>query len=125
MLTRFAALALFTLLPAFSQLSTRIFGGSGDDSIGSMAVDASGNIWVVGTTFSADLPLLNAFQAINSGTQVVFSTDAGATWNPLSSPQPGANFEQPATMAVDPTNASILYVGFEQLLQEHRRRAPL
>jgi uncharacterized protein (TIGR03437 family) len=77
-----------------------------------MAVDAAGNIWVVGTTFSTDLPLLNAFQTINSGTQVVFSTDAGATWNPLSSPQPNANYDrQPATMAVDPTNASTLYVG--------------
>ena len=113
MLPRLAALTLLALLPAFSQspLSSTTFGGTGSDSIRSMAVDASGNIWVVGTTFSADLPLLNAFQTTNAGTQVVVSTDAGATWKPLSSPQPNVNQQQPAIMAVDPTNASTLYVG--------------
>jgi uncharacterized protein (TIGR03437 family) len=107
------ALAALTLLPAFAQnvLPSTTVGGSGSDSIRSMAVDASGNIWVVGTTFSADLPLLNSFQATNKGTQVVFSTDGGATWKPLSTPQPNANSTQPATIAVDPTNSSTLYVG--------------
>ncbi len=111
--TRIAALTFLTLLSAFSQnvLNTTTVGGSGSDTIRSMAVDASGNIWVVGTTFSADLPVLNPFQAANSGTQVVVSTDAGATWKPLSSPQPNANTSQPAIMAVDPINPSTLYVG--------------
>ena len=111
--TRFAALTFLTLLPAFSQnvLNTTSVGGSGSDSIRSMAVDASGNIWVVGTTFSADFPVINPFQAANSGTQVVVTTDAGATWKPLSSPQPNAGSSQPAILAVDPRNTSTLYVG--------------
>jgi uncharacterized protein (TIGR03437 family) len=106
-------LAALTLLPALAQnvVTTTAVGGSGSSSIRSMAVDASGNIWVVGTTFSADLPLLNAFQRSNKGTQLVFSTDAGATWTPLSSPQPNATSSQPAIIAVDPTSASTLYVG--------------
>lgn len=111
--TRLAALTLLTLLPAFPQspLSAATFGGSGNDSIRSMTVDASGNIWVVGTTFSADLPMLNAFQTANSGTQVVVSTDAGATWKPLSSPLPDVTQQQRTAMAVDPANASTLYAG--------------
>ncbi len=114
MLPRLSALALFILLPAYSQtlLNSATFGGADSDSIRSMAVDASGNVWVVGTTFSADLPILNAFQPANKGPQVVVSMDAGATWKPLSSPRPGALPQlQPAIMAVDPTNVSTLYVG--------------
>ena len=111
--TRLAALTLLTLLPAFPQspLSAATFGGSGNDSIRSMTVDASGNIWVVGTTFSADLPMLNAFQTANSGTQVVVSTDAGATWKPLSSPLSDVTQRQRTAMAVDPANASTVYAG--------------
>ena len=102
--TRLTVFAALTLLPSFAQnvVSTTTVGGSGTDSIRSMAVDASGNIWVVGTTSSADLPLLNPIQDTNKGTQVVISTDAGSTWQPVSSPQPNVTLSQPAIMAVDP-----------------------
>ena len=79
--TRLTVFAALTLLPSFAQnvVSTTTVGGSGTDSIRSLAVDASGSIWVVvGTTSSADLPLLNPIQDTNKGTQVVISTDAGS-----------------------------------------------
>jgi hypothetical protein len=48
-------------------LSTYL-GGSDDDGIESVAVDSSGNIYVVGATASANFPLENPFQATPSPT---------------------------------------------------------
>jgi uncharacterized protein (TIGR03437 family) len=86
------------------------FSGTGIDSARGVAVDSSGNIYVVGSTASFDFPVLNAFQNANSGTQVIYSTDAGATWKPLASPFPIATVFQPLIGAVDPKNSSTLYV---------------
>ena len=87
-----------------------IFGGSGDDSIHAAAVDAAGNVYVVGTTLSFDLPVRNAFQTANSGTQLIASADAGATWRPVGTPFPSVTPLQPLAMAVDPTNAQVVYL---------------
>ncbi len=78
-------LFVFLWVPAIhgQTLSDRIYGGSGSDSINGVAVDSSGNIWTVGATTSFDLPLLNPSQAANTGTQLVYSPDAGLTWKPL------------------------------------------
>lgn len=38
-------------------------GGSGNESLGGLAVDAKGNIYVGGTTSSSDLPTVNPYQA--------------------------------------------------------------
>jgi uncharacterized protein (TIGR03437 family) len=100
---------LLTLLAL--PLTAATFGGSAKDSISSMALDASGNIWIVGTTFSADLPLINPFQATNKGTQLLSSNDSGATWTPLSSPQPNLAQGQTVQFAIDPTTPSTLYIG--------------
>lgn len=52
--------------PAFSTVRLTYFGGSQDDSSGfdggDIKVDASGRVWLVGLTSSADLPVLNALQ---------------------------------------------------------------
>ena len=38
--------------------------GSADDTLSGMAVDASGNVVVIGTTYSTDLPLKNAYSSV-------------------------------------------------------------
>ena len=53
-------------------------GGSRDNRVGGLAVDAAGNAYVVGTTESVDFPTVNAFQpnsaTVSSGTEEVFVT---------------------------------------------------
>lgn len=113
MLSKLALIAVSSFSFAFAQnsLSSISFGGSGADYIKSMAIDAGGNVWVVGTTFSADLPVAKEFQGANKGTQLLSSSDGGLTWNSASSPVPNASQQSPAVMAVDPSNSSTLYVG--------------
>ncbi|MEJ2079767.1 MAG: SBBP repeat-containing protein [Acidobacteriota bacterium] len=66
------------------------FGGSGDDDPSNIELDSSGNIYVVGTTSSGDLPVKNAFQESRSsssdafllklnptGSSIIFSTYLG------------------------------------------------
>ena len=104
-------LALLITFPGFAQ-RIRIpdaLGGSGTDSINAATVDSAGNIYVVGTTQSFDFPLRNAFQTANSGTQLIVSADAGASWKPLGNPFPSASSLQPLVIASDPTNARIVY----------------
>jgi len=111
MFLRITPLTCFAICSCFGQnpLNSFTFGGSGIDSAHGVVVDSSGNIYVAGTTTSFDLPVMNAGQPVNSGTQLIFSQDAGATWKPLGNPVPGATQTPP--IAVDPTNAQIVYVG--------------
>lgn len=102
-----------TFLPAQS-LSSRIYGGSGSDSATAVTTDPAGNIYVAGTTTSFDLPLLHAAQSSNTGTQFLFSPDAGFTWKPLGN-LPGAN-SQFAPLTIDPTNSSVVYAGLNGMV---------
>jgi uncharacterized protein (TIGR03437 family) len=95
-------------------LTSNTYGGSGSDAANGVTTDSAGNIYVVGTTTSFDLPLLKPAQSANPGTQFLFSTDAGLTWQPLAN-LPNAYtipYQQIAPIAVDPTNAAVFYVGF-------------
>jgi len=55
------------LSPTGQLLWATYFGGSASDSATGVAVDPSGNVLVTGTTFSSDLPMLNAFQSTLAG----------------------------------------------------------
>jgi hypothetical protein len=55
------------------------FGGTGDDSGNDIAVDASGNAYVVGNTTSTNFPVASAFQSTLRGPQDAFVAKLNAT----------------------------------------------
>ena len=74
--------ALLTILlcpvAGFSQsVQTTNFGGSGVEAATSVTVDAPGSVYITGTTTSFDLPVLNAYQPANRGTELLVSRDSG------------------------------------------------
>src|SRR5436309_2703471 len=58
----------------------KIFGGTGSDAGTAVAVDASGNVYITGTTTSLDFPVKNGFQPRIGGAPVRASNDNGKTW---------------------------------------------
>lgn len=70
-------------------LYSTFLGGSGYDFGSGIAVDGNGNIYVTGTTYSANFPTQNAFQPNFGGVFDAFVTKIGATAaaaNPLEGP---------------------------------------
>ena len=67
-------------------------GGNRFDTVAGLTLDASGNVYVAGSTDSSDLPVVNAMQAAIPGntTSLSKSSDTGATWTPFESGLQGA-----------------------------------
>ena len=88
------------------RLSIAAFPGSGQNSIQALATDATGNIYVAGTTGSPDFPVHNAAQAQFGDARIMRTTDRGTTWAPVGSPP------QDVTVVVpDPVAPGILFAG--------------
>ena len=100
-------------------LTSRTYGGSGSDAANGVTTDSAGNLYIAGTTTSFDLPLLNSAQSANSGTQIIFSPDAGLTWKPVGNlPNPYTPYQngQAIPLAVDPTNPAVFYAAFNGMI---------
>jgi photosystem II stability/assembly factor-like uncharacterized protein len=82
------------------------FAGSGQETIQAMTADASGNIYVAGTTSSPDFPVQNAAQAQIGDWRLMRSGDGGATWARL--PNIPAD---PQRIVADPVNPQVLFAG--------------
>ena len=57
--------------------STRL-GGDHDESVNAIAIDAAGNAYVAGETYSANFPLVNAFQPVRPGSHIVNAPQGNA-----------------------------------------------
>jgi hypothetical protein len=63
-----------------------LLGGTGDDVVNAVAVDANGNAWVAGSTDSPSLPVYNAIQTTLGGTTnllLACLNSSGTAWNVL------------------------------------------
>jgi FIMAH domain-containing protein/beta-propeller repeat-containing protein len=83
-------------------------GGSGEDGVSGIAVDALGRAYVTGSTFSGDFPTVNALQPSLGGHPSFRTTDGGHTWAGIGNGL-GATWVQ--AFAIDPVNTEIVYAG--------------
>jgi hypothetical protein len=72
-------------------------GGAGEDGGNGVAVDPSGNIYVVGDTSSVNFPALNAYQRSNQGQQNAFVAKLGPTGTLLFSTYLGGSADDHGT----------------------------
>jgi photosystem II stability/assembly factor-like uncharacterized protein len=91
--------------PSGKILFATYFGGSKDESINGIAVDARGDIYITGTTTSPDLPLKHAFQSLsktNLETGFVAKMDPSAGKLLYSTYLGGGTFDTPEAITIDP-----------------------
>ncbi len=87
------------------QLNFAAFSGSSTTSIQATATDASGNVYVAGTTTSPDFLTTHAAQPKFGEASILRTTDLGATWSRVGTPSdPNVNIVVP-----DPVIPQILY----------------
>jgi hypothetical protein len=87
-------------------------GGGATDSGNSIAVDAAGNAYVAGGTYSLNFPALGAYQASNRGQQNAFITKLSASGSLMYSTYLGGNGNDSAlSIAVDSAGAAFVTGG--------------
>jgi uncharacterized protein (TIGR03437 family) len=91
---------------AIKGLTLASFGGSSQDSIAAAAVDSNGDIYVAGTTYSANFPVRNAEQPAFAESSILRTYNLGVTWTRVANPPGGAT-----SLAPDPTSPQILFAG--------------
>lgn len=105
--TGFVAKIDTTKSGAASLIYSTLLGGFGGERIEGIAVDAEGNAYVTGVTYSYDFPLVNASQAFYSG--VFQSINGGDSWNLMNS---GLVVPKVNAIAIDTsTSPRTLYAG--------------
>jgi Beta-propeller repeat len=88
-------------------LFSTYLGGSGSDTAYGLALDSSGNAYVVGDTTSQNFPASN-FQKINHGSQNAFAVKIGSTGSALvySTYLGGSSIDHGSAVAVDATGSA-------------------
>jgi photosystem II stability/assembly factor-like uncharacterized protein len=81
-------------------------GGSDSESARGIAIDAAGNAYVTGFTYSADFPVITG--ALRTKSPVFKSTDGGDNW---SNDNYGLKSSIATSLALDPTKPSTLFAG--------------
>ncbi|MFN7923607.1 MAG: SBBP repeat-containing protein [Bryobacteraceae bacterium] len=88
------------------------FGGSGVESAAGIAVHASGNVYLAGTTYSTDLPVANAFRATPSTLPDAFAVRLGLAGNIVFSTYLGGSADDHAgAIAIDSSGAPYIAGG--------------
>lgn len=95
-------------------LYSTFLGGSNGDTGNGIAIDSSGNAYVVGTTFSSDFPTMKAFQTYQ-GNGDAFVTELNSAGSALlfSSFLGGSEKEEGLAIALDPS-ANVYVAGYTQ-----------
>ncbi|HLG97736.1 MAG TPA: SBBP repeat-containing protein [Bryobacteraceae bacterium] len=83
----------------------KMFGGSAMATATALARDGQGNLYVIGTTNSADFPTVAAFQSKLGSVPLAESSDGGQTWSP---PAVGSA-RSIGVLAAAPSDASVIY----------------
>ena len=87
-------------------LSIASFTGTNQDSIQAVATDASGNIYVAGTTSSAQFPVKNAEQPAFGDARILRTNNLGATWTASGNPPADVT-----VLVADPVSPQVLFSG--------------
>ncbi|MCI0392718.1 MAG: SBBP repeat-containing protein [Acidobacteria bacterium] len=85
-------------------------GGDGVDAMSGIAIDTVGNAYLSGSTQSSNLPA-SGIQPGRNSQGIYKSADRAGNWAQIDS---GLNTSQVLTVAVDPSNSSVLYAGTSQ-----------
>jgi hypothetical protein len=87
-----------------SMIYSTYLGGNNDDVANGIAIDSSGNAYIVGTTSSTDFPTFNAIQSKGGGS-LFKTTNGGTSWSVMNTGLPPTSYG----IAVDPTNPNVVY----------------
>ena len=86
-------------------------GGSVQAGATAITVASTGEVWVAGTTASADFPLVDPLQNSLGARPLWKSTNSGTTWTPIDN----LPFALPQMLLVDPTTQTTLYAATADL----------
>lgn len=94
--------------------STYYGGRNGSESGGGVALDASGNIVISGTTMANDLPVVNAYQSTFGGTDDAFAAKINPTGTAIiySTYLGGNNTDTGGRVAVNQTTGETVFTGY-------------
>jgi hypothetical protein len=94
--------------------STYFGGRNGNETGSGVALDASGNIVIAGTTMASDLPTVNAYQTTFGGTDDAFAAKLNPTGSAIifSTYLGGNNTDLGGSVAVNQTTGDSVFAGF-------------